>query len=84
MPVFIPWTLVGVVLGKAIIFTTLALVMSLWFGTGFLIEGYLSIRSLIRRKKYVGALIDFIFHGFGVMIALVVLYTMMVHGIIRK
>jgi hypothetical protein len=82
--VFIPWLFIGVLLGSGRIITAMALVMSLWFGTGFFIEGYLDIRSELRRERYLGAVIDFIFYGFGLMIALVTIYVIVKEVILRK
>ena len=82
--VFLSWALIGVLLGSGTVLMALVLVMMTSFGTALMIQGYYDIRPLIRRKKYVGILVSLIFYGFGLMIALVTLYTIVVDGIFRK
>jgi hypothetical protein len=86
-PVFIPWLLIGVLLGllgSRTVLIALFPVSILWLGTGFFIDGYLEVRSLLRRKKYLSALISFIFYGFFVMIAPVSIYLMVKNWILGK
>jgi hypothetical protein len=78
-PVFIPWLLIGVLLGllgSRTVLIALFPVSILWLGTGFFIDGYLEVRSLLSRKQYLGVLMSFIFYGLALMIALVSICAM--------
>lgn len=83
-PVFLPWMLIGVLLGSRTVLIVLFLVSMLWLGTACFIEAYLDLRSLLRRKKYLSALISFIFYGPFVMIAPISIYLLVKHVILGK
>jgi hypothetical protein len=83
-PVFIPWMLIGALLGSRAVLIALFPVSMLWLGTAVFIDGYLDIRSGLRRKRYLGAATDFMCYGFGLMIALVTIYVIVKDAILRK
>ena len=82
--VFATWAAIGLLLGSGAALTALALVMIVFFGTGIALEGYRQVRSDVRGKKYRHALIELAIDAFGVAIALVTLYGIVIHGMFKK